>query len=256
MGNKSGKRWPEVSKERPCPICGHDRRCKLAEDGLAAVCFRPTENNPCGWRIKSRGSDSVTYMHENQQNNGRRKTSSRKAAPAVVLSSSTGDKSGSAQVAIAEPAPLIEPAEPTAFTEPEEAADDARSASVDDCDRVYRELLDRLSLSDEHRQSLRNRGFSDEAIDNRGYKTKPAGKCLLQCAAILRHTPGIDQKTFNAVPGLRQGTSLGMTEASGILIPVRAAGGKIAALRLRRDDPGDGGKYRWITSRVGDQDGP
>jgi len=32
--------WPEVSKERLCPICGEGRRCKFTDDGNAARCFR------------------------------------------------------------------------------------------------------------------------------------------------------------------------------------------------------------------------
>ncbi len=46
--------WCEVSAGRDrCPICNHDRRCKVAPDGNGVVCFYITDA-PAGWRLKEK----------------------------------------------------------------------------------------------------------------------------------------------------------------------------------------------------------
>jgi hypothetical protein len=44
------------------------------------------------------------------------------------------------------------------------------------------------------------------------------------------------------------GTYWSVAGSPGLLIPVRGADGRIQALRIRPDDPGEGGKYRWLAS--------
>ncbi len=261
MGSRTSKKlWPEVTKERPCPICGKDHRCKLAEDGLAAICFRCSNGDgiaPFGWRkTKQSPRGGAEFHHSEKQSHSRRKTPKQRTAPAVVLSSARSGESAPAQSAPIEPAGTGEPAaltESPALAEATESNAEPQQASADDCDRVYDALLGRWSLSDSHRQQLRDRGFTDKAIEKGGYKTKPAKTCIVDCATIRKR---VGQAIFDAVPGVWQGRSLGMTEKGGIVIPVRAVGGQVTALRLRLDDPGEGGKYRWITSRAGDEDGP
>ena len=47
----------------------------------------------------------------------------------------------------------------------------AQVADADTLDRAYRMLLDDLQLSADHREALRKRGLSDEAIDAGQYRT-------------------------------------------------------------------------------------
>ena len=58
-----------------------------------------------------------------------------------------------------------------------------RAAPVD-LDRVYRALLDRLTLSDHHLEQLRGRGLSDAAIKRRLYRTMPRNG---RCAGTVMH---------------------------------------------------------------------
>jgi hypothetical protein len=237
MNYGNAANWPEVSKERPCPICGKDHRCKSTLDGQCALCFRFQELGfvPDGWRLRKKHPKGGARFVRDDGRPKKPGKSKKKAIPAggPVL-----------RPASAEPTPAQD-----AITQPPELS--ARSA--EDRDRVYRAILDGFSLSDAHRKHLRERQFSSDGIDKRGYKTKPADKCkcLLICAAIRNQ---VGSAIFDAVPGVWQGKSLGMTEQGGILIPVRNVSGQIIALRLRLDDPGDGGKYRWITSRIAGDD--
>lgn len=49
----------------------------------------------------------------------------------------------------------------------------ASLAPLDERDRVYRALLNRLTLAPDHRENLLRRGLTDEAIERLGYKSTP-----------------------------------------------------------------------------------
>ena len=49
----------------------------------------------------------------------------------------------------------------------------ASLAPLEERDRVYRALLNRLTLAPDHRESLLRRGLTDEAIERLGYKSTP-----------------------------------------------------------------------------------
>lgn len=112
---------------------------------------------------------------------------------------------------------------------------------------VYMDMLSLLTLSAEHRENLRERGLSDDRIDQNQYRSMPQtpeGRKLL--ASLLRDI-GHD---LQGIPGFR--TSYGewtLSGPNGFLIPVRDKDGLIQGMKIRLDEGGPGRKYRWLSSR-------
>lgn len=131
------------------------------------------------------------------------------------------------------------------------------TASIEIRDKAYTELLKQLSLSQSHRQHLHSRGFTDEYIDEMGFKSIPQ--------TGLKNIP---QKLINhgcqlsGVPGFySDGNTVTMScYGSGFFIPYRDEYGRIQGLQIRRDiDISDSlseeekkklkqQRYRWFTS--------
>jgi hypothetical protein len=142
-----------------------------------------------------------------------------------------------APIAQAPPPPRVRPTAPR--------ADDA------DLDRAYRALLALLPLSDAHRQHLRGRGLSDADLDRAAFRTLPVG-CRAGLVRRLRAMFGAE--LLLSVPGIiardgPHGRYLTLSGAPGIVNPIRSAAGLVVGLVVRPDEPGDGGKYRWVSSR-------
>ena len=114
-------------------------------------------------------------------------------------------------------------------------------ANADTLDRAYRIVLDRLTLSQRHWEDLRRRGLSESFIELAQYRTLPeghgdaiAGALLDELGEDARKVPGVHpvERRFIAYPGL--------------IIPVRDAGTRIVALRVRKDE-GDP-RYSFVSS--------
>ena len=103
-------------------------------------------------------------------------------------------------------------------------------------------------LSDAHRTALIGRGLTPEQIARHGYGSLPGdwdGRRAVAGAVIA----ACGKDAYGQVPGLcRDGQGPMIAGATGVLIPSRDLAGDIQGLRLRPDDPGDGGKYRWMSS--------
>ena len=123
-------------------------------------------------------------------------------------------------------------------------------AADTDLDGVYRALLARLQLANRHRAHLLGRGLTDVDLDRAGYRSLPAG-CRAAVVKALREHFADD--LLLTVPGVivregQHGRYLTLAGLPGILVPVRSVAGHVVALVMRPDDPGDGGKYRWLSS--------
>jgi ribosomal protein S14 len=109
-------------------------------------------------------------------------------------------------------------------------------------------ILTACPLSDAHRAALIGRGLTAEAIARHGYGSLPgdwAGRRTVARAVIA----ACGDVAYGQVPGLfRDGQGAMIAGVTGVLIPSRDLAGDIQGLRLRPDDPGDGGKYRWLSS--------
>lgn len=123
-------------------------------------------------------------------------------------------------------------------------------ASCLDLDRVYRTLLACLTLGDRHRQGLQARGLPAPTIQAGDYRSLPRlGRARL-AAELAQRFP---EDLLLSVPGFGirpgQGRSyLTLGGPAGLVVPVRNVDGLIVALKVRRDDPGDGPKYLYVSS--------
>lgn len=130
-----------------------------------------------------------------------------------------------------------------------EVRQDAASLSLRDA--VYCAVLDASILFDWHRAKLRARGFTDDEIDRRHYRSDNP-------MVAERLAGQFDRLTLLSVPGFTlQNGWLRFKSAGGIWIPCRDASGRIVALKVRRDHvPPDGAKYLYCTSAPDGGPGP
>ncbi|HZZ77936.1 MAG TPA: DUF3854 domain-containing protein, partial [Gemmataceae bacterium] len=122
-------------------------------------------------------------------------------------------------------------------------------ADIDTLHAVYSALLARLQLSAAHNNNLHIRGLRDPEIDQLGYRTltgpgrsRLAQELLDKFGDVVFQVPGFTIRERN---GTRYVTLAG---ARGLLIPVRDIRGRIAALKIRRDES-DGQRYSFLSSK-------
>jgi hypothetical protein len=110
---------------------------------------------------------------------------------------------------------------------------------------VYSLLLERLSLNDEDKRNLQQRGLSDAAIERGGYRSLERARH----PALLRELHDRFQDNLFAVPGFRPqaGVAAFTTAAEGLLVPCRDDRGRVVALKIRRRDDGDGPRYYYLS---------
>lgn len=132
---------------------------------------------------------------------------------------------------------------PVAADDPEPAAPPGRR------DAAYRGLMALLPLSSRHRDALLARGFSAAEVDRLGYGSLTGHE---PADLFCRFSRSVDRA---AVPGfhrLKQGAYghyWSIDAPPGLLVPCLSPGGLIRGIRVRPDEPGDGGKYRWLSSK-------
>lgn len=124
--------------------------------------------------------------------------------------------------------------------------------------RVYRALLTARPLSTAHRQALRQRGLSDTEMARRGYRTLARHGRAALARRLVDHF-GAD--ICAQIPGLyvveRGGQRWwSLAGAPGLLIPVRDVDGRMVALKVRADAPGDGPRYTTVSSAKHGGPGP
>lgn len=113
-------------------------------------------------------------------------------------------------------------------------------------DRVYRALLNRLTLAPDHRENLLRRGLTDETIERLGYKTTPVVGFHALAQSLLD-----EGHTLFGVPGFYRDKSGRWTMAiwrRGIFIP-GVYNGKIQGFQIRLDHKmKKGGKFLTFSS--------
>ena len=112
---------------------------------------------------------------------------------------------------------------------------------------VYAEMLSYLTLSDQHRANLRERGLSEERIEENGYKSMPDRESDRRLLARLIRA----DHDLLGIPGFytRYGEWT-LAGPNGFLIPVRNKEGAIQGLKIRLDTADTPNrKYRWFSSR-------
>lgn len=123
-------------------------------------------------------------------------------------------------------------------------AKEARWASPQTVDNAYSRMLERLGLSGKHRADLARRGMTPQEIEGGGYASLRLGGRRELCARLRR-----EGHTLEGVPGFySNGSGWALSGSPGLLIPVRNRDGRIQGLQIRADNPGDDGKYTWLSS--------
>jgi hypothetical protein len=121
-------------------------------------------------------------------------------------------------------------------------------------DEVYGRLLGMLGLEAGHKENLLKRGLKDEEIDSAGYRTLPA-RGRRDIASALKKSVG--EKLLLKVPGIvSKDGILTVRGKSGLVIPVRDEMGRVVALKVRADEPGDGPRYHYLSSKQFGGPGP
>lgn len=122
-------------------------------------------------------------------------------------------------------------------------------AGVDVRSQVYTALLSHLNLSAEHRDNLALRGFRGDP-HAAGFRTFDRQRVYaareLVRQGLEHHLPRVPGFYVKEKNGARYWCVRG---PAGLLVPVRDTEGKIQALLVRADDPGDGGKYVYLSSK-------
>ncbi len=114
--------------------------------------------------------------------------------------------------------------------------------------KTYSMFLSMLVLADTHRQNLLKRGFTEQQIEENGYKSTPVfgyknlTKKLLAAGCTVEGVPGFYQDKDG------EWTIHFSNKSSGFLVPVRNMDGLIVGAQIRLDHPYDGRKYIWLSS--------
>src|SRR5262249_10634100 len=143
----------------------------------------------------------------------------------------------------------VRPDEPAAVVQAA-GPQDTPSASAADPDlddkrhAIYQVLLEALPLHDDHCAALLRRGLDALEIAKRGYKSVDR---FAAHQAIRRLKQQYSEDELLAVPGFINKNDRVELNAprDGILGPVRDAGGRVVALKVRHDDVGAGSKYSY-----------
>jgi hypothetical protein len=205
-------RWRDVKRDSPCPICEKNDWCRVSEDGLWAACRRDARG---ATKVKTDKNGADVYLHR------------------IGQSSLSQDQVASDGHVNGQPHSV------------KREASLVKRADAPELDKVYRALLGRLQLSNGHREALKRRGLSDEAIAERGYRSYPrTGRVGI--AKELHAEFGSD---LVAVPGLVDAPGIPkLVGSAGLLVPVRSGEGLIVALKVRRDGAAEGKKYVYLSS--------
>jgi hypothetical protein len=119
------------------------------------------------------------------------------------------------------------------------------AADIEIRNAAYTALLELLTLAPDHLRNLAERGLSETAIQNCGYKTTPIigerllAKRITDAGIPLHGVPGFYRDKTEVWPFV--------TLRRGILIPVRNIHGRIQGMPIRCDNVSRR-KYRWFFS--------
>ena len=117
-----------------------------------------------------------------------------------------------------------------------------QSLSAKRRDLEINKILSQLSLSDRHRQQLRDRGLTNRQIKNAGYRS-------------VQQWQKLSSPVCDRLAGVRQGGKSLVNFGSGILCPIPNHQGLFVGWQIRQDDDSNG-KYIWAASEKNRKDRP
>ncbi|MBK8202396.1 MAG: DUF3854 domain-containing protein [Bdellovibrionales bacterium] len=214
FNSSSAPTWRAVTRKDPCKQCGKQDWCSRSTDFKFEICRRHNDGTAKA-ETDSSGSEYFIYY----------------------TGSDASQKLG---------------AKIFKYCPPPKVTSQAK-ASAPKLHEVYSSLLSLLSLSDDHRNNLNERGFSDDDILKNEYKSLPSWGTPLEAKSIFTKWP---ESFLQRVPGFYFKNGQGkFAGAPGILIPVRNIEGQIVGLRIRLDENENGSKYLWASSTNKANDG-
>lgn len=110
---------------------------------------------------------------------------------------------------------------------------------IDTRSYTYNHILENLSLEEDHRLHLEQRGFFQIEINILGYRS-------IRKSTLQKCIKEISSRNISLVPGLQENCS--EFAYSGIAIPVRDYNGNIIAIKIRRFQ--DGRKYTYLSDAL------
>lgn len=124
------------------------------------------------------------------------------------------------------------------FVEGEEMREDSsiQALTIVERDEQYQRLLNLLTLSESDRADLERRGFTPEQIER------------FEARSVRQWQPVPEGLVSEPLPGVLPGGKLNTQE--GYIAPIRDVDGLIVAFQIRQTTSGDGGRYRWLTSKT------
>ncbi|MEL7039629.1 MAG: hypothetical protein AAFO04_29060 [Cyanobacteria bacterium J06592_8] len=188
------------SKRNLCPICGKDHGCKISDNLI--LCLRGDRNFLVpGWKwIKeaANGMGGVFVADNGTESTFDREEWQRKQAQLKEA----------------------------------ERKRTANSLSEESRSRHARQIIKQLGLSTKHRQNLRERGLTDEQIEEIGFKSVEASQRLI--IPISPDFPGVNV------------TGDQLKNADGYLVPLFNEQGQIIGFQIAADDR-NRAKYLWLS---------
>lgn len=120
---------------------------------------------------------------------------------------------------------------------------------IEELDKVYCELIRNTYLSDVHKKSLKERGFTDKQIEAYGFRSVDNAKAAEVCRILQKH--GMDLKN---VPGFYYDIFNGEWRLNtwgmdGFMCICPDERGRIQGFQIRLDKPKKGQKYLWLSSK-------
>ncbi len=205
-----------VTRASPCPICRKPNWCSVSINGNYCACRRIAD----GGLEKTDRSGNIYYAHR------------------IGGTAATGNGED--------------------WPEPQFSNGGENLADADTLNKVYSAFLSHLPLFPEHIKALETRGLRPDpnATSNpgkyrAGYRTLGKGRRT----AVQKLIKAGLESLLPSVPGFfikvdeRGNRCWTVASMGGMIVPVRDAERRIIALGVRLDAPGDGGKYRYVTSR-------
>lgn len=203
-------------KGADCPICnGAKKNCRQSQDTNLVHC-RSSEANPPDWiyrgedkfgfGIWASASDVESWNEEKREERLREQELAKKQR------------------------------------EQQERERQAQALSDEERDVIIRKILSQLSLSDRHRQQLRDRGLTDRQIKDGYYRS-------------LDQWQKLKSSVSDRLAGVKLGGKSLVNFGSGILCPIPNRKGLFVAWQIRQDDNSDS-KYIWAASEKNRQNRP
>ncbi|MEL4895934.1 plasmid replication protein, CyRepA1 family [Crocosphaera sp. Alani8] len=232
--------WIRYNRHTPCPVCNGDRPDCRQNTTTGLIHCRSNEANPKDYVY--RGQDTWGFNLWAYKPDADAWTKTVTSRQSSVTSDSWTTPNSQTKV---NPRYLVaktvtsrqSPVTSDTWTNPNSQTEvnPKKLLPIPERDKVIREILSQLTLSDDHREVLRNRGISDRKIEESNYRS-------------VKQWQKLTSPVTNKLSGVKyDGLSL-INHTDGILIPIPNEDGLYTHLRVNDLTPGTENKYYPLSS--------